>query len=58
MVVEDAAVVVEGQYASAFLALLPFGDDDSAGVASDVDDVAQVVLGAVVGRNSSWNIWV
>ena len=48
----------EGQYASAFLALLPFGDDDSAGVASDVEDVAQVVLGAVVGRNSSWNIWV
>ena len=52
-------VVVGGGAACFFLlAFLPLGDDDSAGVASDVDDVAQVVLGAVVGRNSSWNIWV
>ena len=42
--------VVGGRAICLYLvALLPFGDDDHVGVSLDVDDVAQVIIGVVVG---------
>ena len=35
-----------------FLTFLPLGDDNGAGVATNVDDVTKVVIGVVVGFSS------
>ena len=47
-VIGEDAIVGGGVVCFCLLALLPFGDDDGAGILTDVDDVEQVIVGVVV----------
>ena len=51
VVVEDV-VVGGGRVSLSLLTFLVLGDDDGAGTSPDVDDVAEVVVGVVVGLSN------
>ena len=48
MVVEYAIVGV-GRVGLSFLVFLALGEDDGAGISPNVDDVAEVIVGVVMG---------
>ena len=52
MVVIDDAVVGGVAVGLSLLAFLVLGDDDGADVSLDVDDVAEIIVGVVVGLSN------
>ena len=52
LVVIDDAIVGRGGVGLSLLAFLALGHDDGAGVSSNVDDVAEVIVGVVMGLSN------